>query len=309
MFGWIGRAWNAAVSVVKEVATAVVNTVKDPIGTVSKVWNGITGKDTFEEAEALMKEIEDRYDKAKFEYEKDIENLGFQLESKINSINFYKKDIFENHFEKFKKVANRLHNLNIEGKSFLEYFDSSITELRIQDGIKTRTDLYQINFNNLSFKEIGLGIITLGFFTRKKAKQTLIKVQEEEKRVDEEIEKMKSQAEKLKVTLNSIDNVTGYFEMLISNYTRLLDRFSYGISSQILRTTLNNQKLEDGKLNFKLIPILHIEEFQALFNLSIVLKQMATMGYLNQDAEIEDKDIEAVNNIKFKLKQINILAS
>ena len=299
------KVWNG----VKEVATAVVNAVKDPIGTVSKVWNGITGKDTFEEAEALMKEIEDRYDKAKSEYEKDIEDLAFQLESKINSINFYKKDIFENHFEKFKKVANRLHNLNIEGKSFLEYFDSSITELKIQDGMKTKTDLYQIDFNNLSFKEIGLGIITLGFFTRKKAKQTLIKVQEEEKRVDEEIEKMISQVKKLRVALNSIDNVTGYFEKLILNYTRLIDRFSYGISSQILRTTLNNQKLEDGKLNFKLIPILHIEEFQALFNLSIVLKQMATMGYLNQDAEIEDKDIEAVNNIKFKLKQINILAS
>jgi len=309
MFGWISRAWNAAVDVVKSVAETVVNAVKDPIGTVTKVWNGITGKDTFDEAEALMKEIQDRYDKAKFDYEKEIQIILPQLESKINTINYHKIDIFENHFERFKKVANRLHNINIEGRNFLEYFDDSITEIKVQNGVKSKSELYQIDFNNLGLKDIAFGILTLGFFTRKKAKQTLIKVQEEEKRIDEEIEKMKSQIEKLQVVLKSIDNVVEYFVILIQNYSKLLDRFSYGISSQILKATLNNQKLDNGQLNFKLIPIVHIEEFQALFNLSIVLKQMATMGYLNQDGEINDEDIQSVENIKEIISSSELIAA
>lgn len=309
MFGWIGRAWNAVVDTVKSVAKTVVNAIKNPIGTVAKVWNGITGKDTFDVAEALMKEIEDRYDKAKLKYEKEIQIILPQLESKINTINYHKKDIFENHFERFKKVANRLHNLNIEGRNFLEYFDDSITEIKVHNGAKSKSELYQIDFNNLGLKDIAFGILTLGFFTRKKAKQTLIKVQEEEKRIDEEIEKMTSQVKKLQVILNSIDNVAEYFIVLIQSYSKLLDRFSYGVSSQILKATLNNQKLDNGQLNFKLIPIVHIEEFQALFNLSIVLKQMATMGYLNQDGEIDEKDINSINDIKFKMEQIKVLAS
>jgi len=299
------KVWNG----VKKTAKAIKDTVVDVVTNPKKVWNGITGKDKFEKAEALMQDIEDRYDKAKFEYERDVEEISSTLEAKINTINYHKKDIFDNHFKRFKNIGNRLHNINIEGQSFLEYFDDNITEIKVQDGVKARVDLYEIDFNNLSFKEIGLGIITLGFFTRKKAKQTLIKVQEEEVRVNEEIEKMKSQIKKLKVVEQSIDNVAEYFEVLIQSYSKLLDRFGYGISSQILKANLNNQKLEDGKLDFKLMPIVHIEEFQALFNLSIVLKQMATMGYLNQDAEIEDKDMEAVNNIKYKIEQLEILVS
>ncbi|MEA2019706.1 MAG: PqqD family protein [Campylobacterota bacterium] len=307
--GFFSKVWNGVKNTVKKVAKAVVDTVKDPIGTAKKVWNGITGKSTFDEAEVLIKDIEDRYDKAKFEYEKDVQDILSQLEVKINTINYHKKDVFDNHFDRFKNIGDRLHNINIEGKSFLEYFDDSITEIKVQDGVKARVDLYEIDFNNLSFTDIGFGIITLGFSTRKKAKQTLIKVQEEEVRIDEEIAKMKSQVIKLKVILKSIDNVAEYFEVLIQSYSKLLDRFTYGISSQILKTTVNNKKLENGKLDFKLMPIVHIEEFQALFNLSIVLKQMATMGYLNQDGEIEDTDIEAVNNIKFKVEQLELMAS
>lgn len=307
--GWFSKAksWcSKKIKQVKEVVSDAVDYVKKK---GSKVIGAITGKNTFDKAEELMNDIVDRYDKAKFEYERDVKKISSQLELKINAINYYKKDIFDNHFDQFKSIGNRLHNINIEGKSFLEYFDDSITEIKVQDGVKERVDLYEIDFNNLSFKEIGLGIITLGFFTRKKAKQTLIKVQEEEKRVDEEIEKMKSQVKKLKVVLKSIDNVAQYFEVLIQSYSKLLDRFEYGISSQILKATLNNTKLENGKLDFKQMPIVHIEEFQALFNLSIVLKQMSTMGYLSQDGEIEDKDIEAVNHIKYKIEQLEVLAS
>lgn len=303
---WCSKKYNQA----KEIASDAYDYVKEK---GSKVIGAVTGKNTFDEAEELRLEIKDRYDKAKFEYDKEVKEIFSKLEAKINTINYHKKDIFDNHFERFKTIGYRLHNINIEGKNFLEYFDDNITKMKKQDGLKDKSELYSkngaIDFNNLTSKQVVLGIFTLGLFTRRAAKKSLDNVKAEEKRINNEITEMKAHITKLKVVEKSINNVAEYFEVLIQSYSKLLDRFGYGISSQILKANLNNQKLANGKLDFKLMPIVHIEEFQALFNLSIVLKQMATMGYLTEDGKIEDKDIESVNDIKYKMEKLDILAS
>lgn len=299
----------ASIQVSKRTSRFAKDTYNDPSGQVNKVWNGFTGKTTFDEAEKLLKSIEDKYDKVTFEYKRDIKKLSLQLKSKIRTINYHKKDIFENHFNRFKHMANKLHNLDIEGKSFLEYFDDNIAKIKIQNGVQSKNDLYEIDFNNLKIQERALGILTFGFYTRKKAKQTLEKVKAEEKRINLEIQNMKSQITNINVVLKSINSVAKYFTVLIQNYTKLLDRFEYGISSQIFKTVLKKQVLKDGKLDFKLMPILHIEEFQALFNLSIVLKQMATMGYLTDECEINKNDQKVFNDIQYKIEQIELIVS
>ena len=299
----------STVNMAKKTSQFAKETYDDPSAKANKVWNGCTGQTTFDKAEDLLQKIVNKYDKALFEYKKDITRISLILESKISTINYHKKDIFHNHFKRFKNTANRLHNLDIDGSSFLEYFDDNITKIKVLNGVKSKDELYQIDFNNLSYKEMAFGILSLGFFTRKKAKQTLIKVEEEEIRINEEIEKMTSQIRKMNVIVKSIDSVVEYFTLLIQNYTKLLDRFEYAISSQTFKVLLNTKELKDGKLNFKLMPIVHIEEFQALFNLSIVLKQMAIMGYLTDDGGINITDEKAVNDIKYKIEQNKLLAS
>ncbi|WP_373002034.1 hypothetical protein [Sulfurimonas sp.] len=301
--------WNWACALyddTKKLVSEAFDYVKEK---TAKAWNAVTGKSTFNEAEALLAEITDRYDKTKFEYERSMQELNLKLEEKINTINYHKVDIYEKYFQRFTSLGNRLHNININGKSFLEYFEDSITEVKKLEGVQAKEKLYLIDFNNLKVSEIFFGIFTLGFFTRKKAKQTLIKVQEEEHRINEEIEKMHSQVTKVKVILESITNVALYFNKLILNYSKLLDRFEYGISTQTQIQVSKGISLENGKLDFKLIPIVHIDEFRALFNLSIVLKQMATMGYLNEVGVLQEDDLEAVNDIKYKVEELELLAT
>ncbi|MEA2029620.1 MAG: DNA repair protein [Campylobacterota bacterium] len=316
--GIFSKVWGACKSIAKKTVEVVSDAYDYVKEKGSKLVGAITGKNTFNEAEDLLQKIEDRYDKAKFQYEKDVKEISSQLEVKINTINYHKKDIFDNHFDRFKTIGDRLHNINIEGKNFLEYFDDNITKIKKLEALKDRSELYgkskdgevdAIDFNNLSLYDIAEGFLTLGFMSRKRANKSLYNVKKEVCVVCSNIVKMKSQVRKLKVVEKSIDNVAEYFEVLIENYSKLLDRFGYGVSSQILKENLDNKKLENGKLDFKLMPIVHIEEFQALFNLSIILKQMATMGYLTEDGKIEDKDIEAVNDIKYKIEQLEILAS
>lgn len=303
--GFFSKVWGAA----KKIAKAVKDTVVDVVTNPKKVWNAFTGRTTFEQAEALLHEIEDRYDKAKEQYEKEIFEIAQSIENKLSKINYHKKDIYDNHFARFVSIGNKIHNISIKGKNFLEYFDESIIEVKNLDGVRDKKDLYEIDFNNLKFTEIALGVLTFGFSTRKKAKQTLLKVQEEEVRVNEEIEKMQAQTVKAKVILESIDNVDEYFTLLIQNYTKLLDRFEYGIKSQVQKTLLKGISLENGKLDFKMMPIAHIEEFQALFNLSIVLKQMASLGYLSEDGEISDEDIQSVEKIKAIVSSGELIAA
>ena len=149
----------------------------------SRVFNGITGKATFLEAEKLYKKIEEEYTRKNNEYKKKISDIGKEIEEKVSKINYHKEDIYLNHFERFKNLGDKLHNISINGKHFLEYFDESITKINNQNGIRSKEDIYKIDFNNLKFTEIAFGILTLGFYTRKKAKETLLEVKEEKTRV------------------------------------------------------------------------------------------------------------------------------
>lgn len=263
----------------------------------SKVFNAVTGKSTFLEAEKLYKKIEEEYIRKNNEYKKKISDIGKKIEEKVSNINYHKEDIYLNHFERFKSLGDKLHNISINGKHFLEYFDDSIIRINNQNGIRSKREIYKIDFNNLKFTEIAFAVLTLGFYTRKKAKETLLEVQAEEIRVKEDIKKMDSNIVKAQVILNSISNVSEYFTELIKNYSKILDRFEYGIKSQIQKNILKGNKLDNGKLNFKMMPIAHIEEFQALFNLSIVLYQMASLGYLSDAGEIKDEDIKSIKQV------------
>ena len=275
----------------------------------SRVFNGITGKATFLEAEKLYKKIEEEYTRKNNEYKKKISDIGKEIEEKVSKINYHKEDIYLNHFERFKSLGDKLHNISINGKHFLEYFDESITKINNQNGIRSKEDIYKIDFNNLKFTEIAFGILTLGFYTRKKAKETLLEVKEEKTRVEADIKEMNSQIIKAQKILDSIDNVSEYFTELIKNYSKILDRFEYGIKSQIQKNILKGNKLDNGKINFRMMPIVHIQEFQALFNLSIVLYQMASLGYLSDAGEIKDEDIKSLEKITNLIKNNDLVAA
>jgi hypothetical protein len=271
-----------------------VDTVKTAC---AKVCNAITGRNIADEAEALHREITDRYDKAKEEYDKAISKIGKDIEDKVSHINRFKAEIYGTHFKRFINITSRLHNVTVKGQPFEELFDDSILDVKQQSGVVAKDDLMLIDFDNMGFIETAGMILTLGFFSRKKAKESLANVKEEEVRVYEEIAKMDAQQAKVKVVAESIDAVFQYFDSLVQNYEKILGRFECGIQIQRVLHMSKAENVFSLKLDFRLIPIVHIEEFQALFNLSIVLKQMATLGYLSESGEFVEDDKKAADNL------------
>jgi hypothetical protein len=288
-------------SAVKSVCRSVRDTVSHAYDTVkekcAKVWNAFTGKHYTDEAESIYDEINERYKKSKIEYEDAVKEIGESIESKISHLNTFKADIYQNHFKRFISVASRLHNVTVKGVPFAELFDDSILEIKKETGVRKKEDLFLIDFDKMGFFDTAGMILSLGFFSRKKAKESLEQVKRERTRVDAEIVEMAAQQTKLKVVAESIDNVVEYFEQLIANYEALLGRFEFGIQTQRFKQMSQANNVFALKLNFKHMPIVHIEEFQALFNLSIVLKQMANLGYLNATGEIVENDKKAADDL------------
>ncbi|GKW54742.1 DNA repair protein [Pseudoalteromonas shioyasakiensis] len=306
--GWLSRAksWVASkCNSLKSTASSIVDKVKE---TCSKVWNAFTGKHYTDEAEAIHDEINERYDKARANYQEAVQQISQEIQEKVSKINLNKKEIYEKQFERFKSIANRIHNVTVKGLPFEDFFDGSIYELNKNQEIRSKENLILIDFDQMGFLETAGMILTLGFFSRKKAKESLERVKQERERVFEEIEKMKAQQTKLEVVSESIDNVVNYFEQLIKNYSSLLDRFEFGIQSQRVKQSSDASNVFSLKLDFKLLPIVHLEEFQALFNLSIVLKQMANLGYLSSEGEVIVKDVEASELLFQKVTEAKLSA-
>ncbi|TYL49350.1 DNA repair protein [Marinomonas sp. IMCC 4694] len=261
------------------------------------MWNAFTGKNYTNEAESILDEARIYFEKTEAEYKAVVETMSAEIERKISDINACKQKIYNTHFKRFISIASRLHNVTVKGVPFEELFDKSVLEVKNLQSVRERNEIIKIDFDNMSVWQTTGMILTLGFGTRKKAKEALEDAKQERIRVDEEVEKMNAQKTKLKVIIESIDLVMEYFDTLISSYASLLDRFEYGIQTQRVKQMANSNNVLTLRLNFKQIPIVHIEEFQALFNLSIVLKQMATLGYLSESGEVISQDMDKSNVI------------
>jgi uncharacterized phage infection (PIP) family protein YhgE len=295
--------WNSvkkAASKIKDVVCkakdAVVDTAKKIKNKVksgaSKVMSSISGKKHFDEAEQRYNALITRYEDAKSRYRSELEDKTSVIQSDLEKINGWKSQVFKELFPKFIQVANRLHHVEINGKHFEEFLAGDVLDYKEHAGVQAKQELFEIDFNNMSFKQAALSIITLGFYSRKKAKQSLQQVIDEEKRVEEEIAKQVAQLEKIDQVVSSISNVVEYFESLINGYEKLLKRFEFGVNSQRF---LQARNANFEKLDFRLMPIKHIEDFQALFNLSVVMKTMSTMGYLSESGELISNDLAKTN--------------
>lgn len=296
--------WNGVRNGVKNGASAIkdvacdagriaADTVKKGVnkikGAGSKVMSSISGKKHFDEAEQRYNKLVSQYEEAKARYRSELEEKTNVIQADLEKINGWKSQVFKELFPKFIQVANRLHHVEIKGKHFEEFLADDVLDYKGQADMRTKEKLFEIDFNNMSFKQAALSIITLGFYSRKKAKQSLQQVIDEEGRVEEEIQKQIGHLEKIDQVVSSISNVVEYFASLINGYEKLLKRFEFGVNSQRF---LQARNTNFEKLDFRLMPIKHIEDFQALFNLSVVMKTMSTMGYLSESGELISNDLD-----------------
>lgn len=76
----------------------------------------------------------------------------------------------------------------------------------------------------------------MGFYTRKKAKETLYNVKEEEAKINSEISRMDSEINKIYIIEKSIKQVADMFTSVIEMYNNLLIRLDSSINYLLVRS-------------------------------------------------------------------------
>lgn len=268
LFGAIGN-------LIKKGAKKVVEKAKEVkdwlVEKGKKVWNKFTGKEKFDQADALYNKIKEKYNSRRKRFEQEVEEYTSSIENYVNAINGYKEKIKKELFPQMAKHLKRFSDVRISDKFAFEEFE--IKEYSFDDLRKTE-ELYKIDFNKHPIKSNALAILTLGFYTRKKATETYFAVEEEERKINREIGKMNIEAKRLETINAALANIDTYFNDLIGIYESLLTRVESSANFLFVKCMTFAHKIIMQEMSIRKLPKAQINEFNAL---DIATKTLKTM--------------------------------
>lgn len=273
---------------IKRKAEAVCNAIGNVFSsvgrTISNGYKSFTGQSTFEEADRLYEDVKRRFEDHKRYFEREVDKLSSEIETQVNSINNSKEIIKKELFPAFAEKMRRLKDIPVSDEYIQEYFSGSTLKV---DTIKAKAELYLIDFKKNPFKSNALAIISLGFYTRKKAKETLEKVREEKKRLEVEMARMDSELTKLRRIKEALELIAEYYLSLIEVYRKLLNRLDNSVNFLMIRCISFARKLVREQMSIKLLPKSQQAEIMAMVSISKVLKNMVDKNITMEGSENE----------------------
>lgn len=284
--GFIRKIDSAIASGVKKVGSAIASGAKAAANGVKKVAARISGKDKFEEAERLYDEISKRYNEKREHFQKEIERITSLIEEHVKSINDSKRMIKRELFPAMANKISKIKDIRISDEYSVEEYIESVLNV---DTIRSREQLFTIDFNAHKVKTTFQAIFTLGFYTRKKAKETLYNVKEEEAKINSEISRMDSEINKIYIIEKSIKQVADMFTSVIEMYNNLLIRLDSSINYLLVRSLAFAHQIVGKQMSVKVLPKMQQKEVEAIVTASKILKTMTETQLLSVEKQ---KDVE-----------------
>lgn len=284
--GFIRKVGSAIASGVKKVGSAIASGAKAAANGVKKVAARISGKDKFEEAERLYDEISKRYNEKREHFQKEIERITSLIEEHVKSINDSKRMIKMELFPAMANKISKIKDIRISNEYSVEEYIESVLNV---DTIRSREQLFTIDFNAHKIKTTFQAIFTLGFYTRKKAKETLYNVKEEEAKINSEISRMDSEINKIYIIEKSIKQVADMFTSVIEMYNNLLIRLDSSINYLLVRSLAFAHQIVGKQMSVKVLPKMQQKEVEAIVTASKILKTMTETQLLSVEKQ---KDVE-----------------
>lgn len=285
-FSWMKEKVKSAASWVKEKVKSAASWVGDKVKSaasavktgVTNVWNKFTGKETFDKAKKLYDEIEAKYNRRKQKFESDVNDYVDRIEKRVASINRSKEKIKRELFPQMAEQLKKIKDIQVSEDFTTEKYLHEVLKL---DSLREKDQLFKIDFDKHKFKTSMQAIFTLGFFTRKKAKESLYAVEEEEGKINTEIAKMDAETAKLKAIEMSLENVEGYFTSLIELYENMLVRLDNSVNFLYVRCLSFVHKLVQKEMSIRKLPVMQQKEIEAIITASHILKKMTDAQLLS----------------------------
>lgn len=296
LFGFVRKKVRCAGEKVKELGAKAINAVKT---VTTNMWNVYTGKDKYEKAKQLYEDISRKYNEKQEQFHSELEKYVAKIEAHVTAINSSKEKIKTDLFVQMAKKMANIKDINVSGVFTVEEFLPNKVSF---DGIRTKSELFKIDFDKHKFKTTIQAYFTLGFYTRKKAKETLQAVEEEEAKLKTEMKKIDAELVRLKLIEESLANVEYYFISLIEMYETLLIRLDSSVNYLYVRCMSFAHKLVHAEMSVKKLPKMQQKEIEAIITASKILKNMTDMRVIAVENEKEVR--EYTDNIKQQHKEI-----
>lgn len=270
---------------------------------VSSLKRKFTGEDKIEEAN-------DRYQKLVIAVEmmqKDFGNFTRAKESSINQnlliINNLKDDLYNVDFKEFIELMDIFSGWNIEENLFKEV--AKFKDVKVGE-VRNKSELILLDFENHPIKENLKALFTLGFLTRKRAKQSLLNVKTEEARFEEEKEKIKAEEKRLELIDETMSFIAQDFKSFYIVYRKLLKELKY-----ITRFIKNSYLIKDplvfnDKVDIYFLPKEHIKLLMICEKFTRVMHGIASKKYLSSSLTLKQTDVKDFKEIITEAKDLKI---
>ncbi|MBO4648204.1 MAG: hypothetical protein J5806_08605 [Lentisphaeria bacterium] len=255
VYGGVKKVVQKTVEVAKKVVTATCEGVKKCGAVVKAGWEKFTGRDKEREAEELLAQLETKARTA----ERDFQYFADEIQNRVNTafekLNVMREELNTRDFRRFEALAALFSNwevAKVRSECGLEL------KRRHLEPLKTRGDLFKIDFRNHPISSNFKAVFTLGFLTRKRAKETLLAVREEEHRFELDLKKMNAEKIRLENLADSLEQVTKQVSTFQQKYYhKLLDELDYSVN--LMRSCYYVQTHEPApdKIDPEMMPLRH----------------------------------------------------
>lgn len=311
MFGLLRRCGSAVFGAVKTVAkkiekgvTAACKEVKKVGAAIQSGWKKFTGENTEREAEKLLSALEAKAKSQEKEFQIFAEEIQKRLDASMEKLNQVRAELNFNCFTRFEKLASRFANWNVEK---VRYELSMLVKEKHLEAVKSRGELFKIDFRNHPVSSNLKAIFTLGFLTRKRADETLKAVQEEGHRLDFEIEQIKAEKTRLSRLADSLEQIASFFEGCHEYYRRILDELDYSVN--FLRSSYFVMNHEDPAEQFdpEMLPEHHKLCLKCADEATRILFAIGNHRYVNmteKTIEVIDRDINSFQEGRAEMEEL-----
>ena len=314
MFGWLKRACSCVWGGVKTVAKKVCDGVKyvakktwegvKKVGNcVAKVWKKCTGQDVAEEAERRLAALEERTRRRNEEFNAFTSEKSKEINDALASINACRKKLNDELFPQFCSLAGNFRNWSVADVGL----EKSIRLKGGCDTVRSREELMRIDFHNHPISANLLAVFTLGFATRKRAKESLNQVKEEEERMNAEFQKLEAEKARINGVLMSLRQVERQFESCLEVYSRVLDEVDFSVALLRSGRCILGGEIADGKFDVEFLPERHLLSLKAADEITRIVFAIGAHRYVNANSkrmELLDADVTDVRIGQNKCKAI-----
>jgi|GEM_PF-5715026 len=300
--GW----FSSLCSGIKNVASKVVNTVKNvaskAVEKVKDVYQTFTGEKEAKRAKKIYEDAKRKYEDEFKKYQNEKDKIVSSISDSLEKINTHKKEFMESQIKDYLSIISKIKDAQIQSKEVLEVLE---IENVIFDTLKSKDQVILIDFDKNRVMNNLKAILTLGFSTRKKARESLERASKESVKVDKAIQEMKSEIERLRQVNNSLENIEFYFAELREVIEDANEHLKFTLNQARTKIVVLSQKLVSSKVSMKNMPKVSLSVFMLTNTLIKVLVEMCKKSYISTGkSELLNKEISEVINLKNNNKKV-----